>query len=463
MTSLEKTILGHLLMHPELRKNLDINKNFFKSQRQRLVFKEIENGNKDAAIIVNELQKKSIEDAGSYVASLVAGIPHSKPENLNQLILKVNQQRKKNELFQLIEEEARTAIKTGDFNLTEIRKGFEELDSLDDDHKSPRFETLKEFLDRDLPKRKILIDPIFGLQEMIMIHGRPKIGKSLFTLQLSRCLIAGVDCLGFKTYKLDRPILIIQVEIAPALMQERVEKIFKDVPNTEKIIIPAQNRNIFFDKKPSRDHISKLIKEVKPALVVLDPYSKFFTDEETAFKNPRPFFDFWAEQIETHSLSLLFVHHDAKFQEGKLGGQKALGTTSINASTDGNWNIERILNVNLDAVEFNRTARLSFESRNWQNMRPIDIRLDDNLTFETTTLPKGSVNEWDIIEEIEKAGGQIEQSKLRSQYSNIRAFYQARDKALENDLIDLVKLENVRGKPVMLMLKNRDTQRDNET
>jgi len=417
-------------------------------------------GIRDGTEIYEQLKTKS-KTIGSYIASCTDNLHRfgASEERVRKLIISQKKELLNTQILKLIHEGARR----GDYDHDKIQGFYQEIKNLDSlaDGKKPQVETLKEFLSRDLPKRQILIDPIFGLQEMTMIHGRPKIGKSLLTLQLSRCLITGEDWLGFKVYKLDRPILVIQVEISQNLMQERVKKIFGDVAATEKIIIPSQNRNIFFDQKDGRQYVLHLIEDFRPGLVILDPYSKFFTDEETALKNPRPFFDFWQEQIETQMLSLLFVHHDAKFQEGKLGGQKALGTTSINASTDGNWSIERIVDVKLDPLEFLRTARLSFESRNWQNIRPLDIRLDDNLMFGLTFLPKGSVDEWDIVEEIERAGGKIEQSKLIKKYSSLKMFYQAKKKALENDLIDEIQLKT-KGNPIILMLKKSDTENNRE-
>jgi hypothetical protein len=461
MSQVEGCILGWLLKNPSFIKISGPFKEFIKNEKTRRIISAIEKitndgGNMDELILS--------EKTGISITEILALIPDGLQNVSEENFLEhVSILKKKNFMLELFSEanKQRLFIEKGmepDVNyVLEVAEKIKQS-SIDIEKKGPQAETLQEFLAHDLPKRENLINPLFGVQEMTMIHGRPKIGKSLATLQIVRSLITGDRFLGFETYKQERPIIIIQVEIAPALMQERVRKIFKDIAGSEKIIIPFQNRNIFLDQKSGREHVSRLIEDYKPVLVILDPYLKFFTDEETAFKNPKPFFDFWQEQIETHVLSLLFVHHDAKFQEGKIGGQKALGATLINASTDNNWSIERILDTGLDPVEFLRTARLSFESRNWQNMKPLDIRLNDNLTFEVTTLPKGSVNEWDIVEDIEKAGGQVEQKKVENKYSSKRAFYQAKTKALEMELIDEVRLDNVKGRPVMLILKNRDSE-----
>lgn len=455
---MEKTrpqnVLGALIVEPELRASVDIGRSFFRTERQQAIFDEIEKGAADMTVIIQRVREKypKFDDVYSYVTECTDGVHRMTPAGLQQLI----DDEKKSRVKLKIEGELKEKI----VDHEKMKRLYQELERLDSSAtgKRPKAETLKEFLSRDIPERKTLIEPILGMQEMTMIHGRPKIGKSLLSLQIARCLVTGESWLGFKVSKLGRPILIIQVEIAEALMQDRVRKIFGDIEESESIIIPSQTRNIFLDQKAGRNEAKCLIEDYKPGGVILDPYYKLFTDEEAAFKNPRPFFDFWFEQIEVHNLTLIFIHHDAKFQEGKLGGQKALGSTAINASTDGNWNIERILDAELTPEEFSRTARLSFESRNWQNIRPIDIRLGNDLKFEAITIPKSKANEWDILKLVEEAGGEIEQKELIKHFSSTRGFYQAKDKAIERGLIDEVKLENVRGQPIMLMLKNGGTQ-----
>jgi hypothetical protein len=342
--------------------------------------------------------------------------------------------------------------KLGKFDVDKAKEYLREIESTSVKEK-PKFLNLNEFINKDMPKRESLIEPILGRSEITMIHGRPKIGKSLLTLQIAKSLITGENWLGFEVNKLDKPILIIQVEIAALLMQKRVKQIFRDIPNIENIIIPEQSRNIFLDQKAGKGYVSSLIKDIEPGFVILDPYMKFFTTEEDAFKKCRPFFDFWFEQVEITGLSMMFVHHDAKFQEGKLGGQKALGSTEINASTDGNWSIERIQDAKLNPDEFLRTARLSFESRNWANLRPLDIRLEDDLSFNVVELPKGSCDKWDIVEEIKTAGGKVNQSKIIQKYSSVKMFYEALNQAIKDDLVDKVKLTESPGQPVMLFLK----------
>ncbi|HZX11349.1 MAG TPA: AAA family ATPase [Acidobacteriota bacterium] len=454
MQRLEDEILSYLLIDFSLINKTDINTNLFLKKKNRDIFRASyklfrNNGTHeiDISTLAEKLEKKKI--TASELIKITTGTQKLQPANFAFKVQKLKQQR----LAQKIIKETDLMAREGKFEIEKAREYLREIESISVKEK-PKFENLDQFIKKEIPERESLIEPILGRSEITMIHGRPKIGKSLLTLQIVKRLITGKNWLGFEVHKLKEPILIIQVEIAASLMQQRVKKIFKDTPNIENIIIPEQSRNIFLDQEDGQAHVASLIKDIKPGLVILDPYMKFFSTEENAFKKCRPFFDFWFEQIEINGLSMLFVHHDAKFQEGKLGGQKALGSTEINASTDGNWSLERIQDAELNPEEFLRTSRLSFESRNWANLRPLNLRLNDDLYFDVVELPKSSCDKWDIVEEIENAGGKVNQSKLRAKYSNPNIFYKAKEQALKDNLIDSVKLENVRGKPVMLFLKN---------
>jgi len=468
---LEKIILARLIQQPEYLTLEGLEASLFSAGPSRRIFRAIKKLIKDGEKIDEILVSKEAGIKVNEALEVVGGIDRIPAENFKRHIQKLREATHHKDLFNEIEKQKEAFVKGAPPDFSALGKILDKIEGDKPDKKRPQAETLTEFLKRDLPKRQVLIEPILGLEEMTMIHGRPKIGKSLLSLQIARSLITGEAWLGFTTHKIDRPILIIQVELSMSLMQERAQNFFGDIADLkvidsnmmilDKVIIPFQSRNIFLDDPAGQDQVLCFIEDFNPALVILDPYSKFFSDEEMALKNPRPFFDFWQEQIEAHRLSLLFIHHDAKFQEGKLGGQKALGTTSINASTDGNWNVERILDAGLDPVEFLRTARLSFESRNWENIRPLDIRIGDNLAFETIDLPRGSVNEWDLVEEIEKAGGQIDLKALLPKFKSKEMFYKAKNRALSDGLIDEIKLET-RGNPVMLLLKGGDTRNKTE-
>lgn len=454
-----KVVVGTGINTPDRLKNLNIEtKHLYPSEDGQKIFSVIKDlskngGKSDVALIAEKTGFKA-----SYILSWTEGVPLN--ADINYHASRLRRAYWERQLLEELKGQEQFINKTSLFDTSKAVEIIKKIENEEQTlNEKAEFETLTEFMQREIPERKTFIHPVFGEMEIIMLHGRPKIGKSLLTLYLIRCLVTGEKWLVFEVEKIDQPVLIIQNEIAPSLLQERVKNIFYDVSNEdmEKVIIPKERKEIFFDTKEGRNYMSGLLKNIQPGYVLIDPYSNYFTSLEESLKNPRPFFDFWREQIDLYSLSLQFVHHDAKFQEGKFGGQKALGATLINASSDGNWNIDRILDNKLDPDDFIKHARLSFESRNWQSIRPLDIKLNENGIFEIAHLPKSNIDEWDIYEEIKKAGGQIEQAKLRAIYEpNTKRFYAAKDKAIEMDLIDEVKLKDSRGQPVMLMIKKQE-------
>ena len=79
----EKLILGHLLMQPELIKEIDLTKDFFKKQQQRLIYNEIEIGNTDLAFLAEKLSGK-VE--ASYIASLLDDVIKTNGNNIQKYI-----------------------------------------------------------------------------------------------------------------------------------------------------------------------------------------------------------------------------------------------------------------------------------------------------------------------------------------------------------------------------------------
>jgi hypothetical protein len=457
MDTVEKSVLGFLILQPTLIKADGLSSCDF-SGKAKTIFNAVadlceETEGADITLLQNKLDGKIRPDE---IADLVTGIPKTTPGNFSNLVREL----KKKNLAKRIIYETNKMAKSGHFEIEKARKylkAIEKIDATAPNVNKIKIENMADFLKREFPKRRILIDPIFGESEITMLHGRPKIGKSLLTLQLCRCLADGINFLDFKVNKTERPILILQSEVSPAMMQARCKKIFDGMENPEIIVIPELPKPCFFDEKDGRKNIQAIIEKIEPGLVFLDPYGKFFSSEELSLKESRPFFDFWAEAVEKFALSVFFVHHDAKFQENKYGGQKALGSTAINASTDGNWNIDRIVDADLKPEEFNRYARLSFESRNWPDMKPVDLQLQPDLSFEKTIIENKKLDEWGLLDLIENEGGQVEFKKLREMFSsNLRALYRAKERGIKEGLFDEAKMTGIRGQPVYLTIKNGD-------
>jgi len=72
--SSEQTILGVLITHPDWLKKCDIPKDFFKTDYQQLIFREILAGTKDAGNIVQRIEiysKKFEQGAQEYVKQTI--------------------------------------------------------------------------------------------------------------------------------------------------------------------------------------------------------------------------------------------------------------------------------------------------------------------------------------------------------------------------------------------------------
>jgi hypothetical protein len=458
MNERERALLATFICAKEARKCLP-KPDIFSSHDAKKIVAGLHKISKNGHVVDEFSISKETGIPLEKVREIIRGELLIRPDNIPGHIAEMKIAYLGEELFKEIKKQDSFLIKKGQVNVKKIVKILSEIKGIQRKKSAPVYETLEQFMKREFPERNTLIDPIFGEQEITMLHGPPKIGKSLLSLQIILHLATGKNLFDFTVAEFKKRILIMQSEISQSMMQLRCKKLFQRLPekSKNKIIIPRLPKPYFFDLREGRDNLRALIEETQPGLVVVDPYGKFFSSEEQSLKDPRPFFDFWAEMVEKFGLSLFFVHHNAKFQEGKLGGQKALGSTAINASTDGNWNFERITDADLNTDEINKYARISFESRNWPDMRPIDLRLRDDLNFEKTVIQNKKIDEWGLLDLIKNEGGQVEFKKIREMFStNLRALYRAKERGIKEGLFDEAKMTGIRGQPVYLTIKNGD-------
>lgn len=462
MANIEATILGHLLNQPKLLKNLDLDKNFFPTQIQRLVFKELRSGNVDAAIIINELKKKGIKDAAIQVSSLMDGIPKSKSENLLLLINKARQQKKKNELFQLIDEQRRIGLKTGDFDVTEeIRKGFEDLDRLDDNQESLEIETLKGLYLSDIPKRKTLINPIIGEKEIIVLSGLPKSGKSILALNLAFSLAKGKDWLNFSIIKPTRTI-IFQQEISRESYKERISIMTpeeNDLGFLDNISINKE-RGLVIDTTQGLMAISKAIESFKPEFVIIDPLASFHTKKENVAEEMGTLFKTFQALVDKFKITIFIIHHFSKInQEERHDVYMSRGSGVISASPDSVWTLKYLPKnkYQMEEDDIIKTIELAFEFRNTNRIKPLILKQNDQLWYEPIEPSlRSKVSPKDIVREIEKAEGEIYQSKLVKIFEGKASkgtIINAIKEAEELEQIDSSIIEGSRGKAKVLFLR----------
>ena len=86
--SREQQILGALLQDRTLIKKCGISKSFFKTERQRAIFNELQNGAADVTVITQRIKEKfeKFDDVFTYISDCLEGVHRMTPAGLQQMV-----------------------------------------------------------------------------------------------------------------------------------------------------------------------------------------------------------------------------------------------------------------------------------------------------------------------------------------------------------------------------------------
>lgn len=233
---------------------------------------------------------------------------------------------------------------------------------------------IRDFLEERIKPLPHLLERITPHPSLTVLGGPPKIGKSLFALQLSQALIGSEDFLGFQ---ISRPwdVYLVQAEIPSSLMQIRLRSMGGwDHMSVGNLYLS----NTAFDLFDS-DSVQKLaenIREKHADLLILDPLISFHSGDENNSQDMSRLFGILKKLQFELGISILIIHHFHKPGDGfRSGAEKLRGSSVIHAVGDAYLCME---GPNAAGV-----VTLTFDLRHFENPQNIPIKLNPkNLRFE---------------------------------------------------------------------------------
>lgn len=177
--------------------------------------------------------------------------------------------------------------------------------------------TLDEFLQLQLPKRGMLLDPILPSQGLCMLYAKRGVGKTHVALGIAYAVATGGKFLKWQAPH-PKEVLYIDGEMPAIAMQERLmrisaaENLKPPHPSFLRIITPDLQEGPMpnLSTKDGRDSIEELIQGAN--LVVIDNVSTLFrSGVENEAESWQPIQD-WGLKLRRQGKSILFVHHASK-------------------------------------------------------------------------------------------------------------------------------------------------------
>lgn len=169
-----------------------------------------------------------------------------------------------------------------------------------------------EYMETAPPKRAAILENILYKGDEAAIIGKPKVGKSLFALQLALSVASGRDFLDFRT---DRPrrVLLAQFEMPSECMHERI----RTMTNSMRIYPGEIGDNLMLVNGRGRaagawNHIFNLIEEYGIELVIFDPLHKIIDGSDRLPEHVNPVLKRIDRITAQTGAALAYVHGDVK-------------------------------------------------------------------------------------------------------------------------------------------------------
>lgn len=216
------------------------------------------------------------------------------------------------------------------------------------------------------PEHRWLIQDLWSSGAVGIIGGEPKCYKSFLALGMGVAVASGRPCLG--TYEVSHPgrVLLYAAEDAAHIVRERLDGIAAhhrlDLAELDLWAITAPAIRI--DAQEHRRQLDATVAEMKPTLLILDPFVRLHRVDENVSAAVAPLLAFLRQLQRTHGCAVMLVHHTRKNAGNARAGQTLRGSSELHAWGDSNLYLRRQ----------RKCLRLTIEHR--AHRAPEDVALD---------------------------------------------------------------------------------------
>ena len=178
-----------------------------------------------------------------------------------------------------------------------------------------RVVNIKEFLQLNIPPRKLLLSPWLPRQGLCMLHSERGIGKTYVALNIAYAVASGSSFLRWQSFEAAK-VLYIDVEMPAIVMQERLAKIMSSSesksfnPDNLKIITPDLQDLPCINLVNNKEALYKYFLNID--LLILDNLSTLTSfGKENESESWVPMQEM-ALDLRKRGKSILFIHHSGK-------------------------------------------------------------------------------------------------------------------------------------------------------
>jgi len=188
-----------------------------------------------------------------------------------------------------------------------------------------------------------LIDDLWAEQAVGILGGEPKCCKSFLALDIAVSVASATPCLRQFPVRRTGPVLLFPAEDSLSVVRQRLEGICAaagtSVDQLPLYVITAPR--VLLDLPQDRQRLRRTVEQIKPVLLILDPFIRLHRTDENASKEVAPLLGYLRElQRECHT-AVLLVHHVRKGAGKDRPGQALRGSSDLHGWGDSNLYLRR--------------------------------------------------------------------------------------------------------------------------
>jgi hypothetical protein len=188
-----------------------------------------------------------------------------------------------------------------------------------------------------------LVTGLWSHEAVGIVGGEPKCCKSFLALDLAIAVAAGVPCLRRFVVPDPGRVLLYAAEDSPAIVRRRLEGIATaariDLTELDIQVITAPSLRL--DLEADRRSLADTVANLKPRLLILDPFVRLHRIDENASGEVAPLLAYLRELQRRNGLAVLVVHHAKKGAGRTRAGQALRGSSEFHAWGDSNLYLRR--------------------------------------------------------------------------------------------------------------------------
>ncbi|MGH6826623.1 AAA family ATPase [Methyloceanibacter sp.] len=192
-------------------------------------------------------------------------------------------------------------------------------------------------------QQRWLVTGLWAEQAVGIVGGEPKCCKSFLALDLAVAVASGTPCL--RRFAVPNPgcVLLYAAEDALHVVRARLDGICAaagcrlDALDIQVITAPT----LRLDLEADRTRLERTVDQLKPRLLLLDPFVRLHRIDENASGEVAPLLAYLRELQRRHGLAVLVVHHAKKGAGRQRAGQALRGSSEFHAWGDSNLYLRR--------------------------------------------------------------------------------------------------------------------------